>query len=72
MKPKEKIYYLLNEDINSIVKKGYVYGRKGDKVLLIAKMDDVFIVEHCDDKSRFPVKKKYLNIIKPTIQTTLF
>lgn len=37
------------------------YAKKGDKVIIVAKREDIFIVQHPQTKEKFSVKKEYLN-----------
>ena len=37
------------------------YAKKGDKVIIISKREDIYIVQHPQTKEKFSVKKEYLN-----------
>ena len=46
----------LKEDIYSTVKKGWLYGSRGEKVRLVSEMGEVLIVE--GKTGRFPVRRE--------------
>lgn len=37
------------------------YAKKGDKVIIISKREDIYIVQHPQTKEKFSVRKEYLN-----------
>ena len=37
------------------------YAKKGDKVIIISKREDIYIVQHPKTKEKFSVKKEFLN-----------
>ena len=40
---------------------GIEVAKKGDKVIIISKIEDIYIVQHPQTKEKFSVKKEYLN-----------
>jgi hypothetical protein len=70
----EKKYYILKEDIKSLANPKLMYGKKGEKVLLISRSDTMLIVKGVDN-NRFALHIKNCDRYYPPgqqQQTTLF
>jgi hypothetical protein len=59
----------LREDIESHVKRGHIYGRKGDQVNIVAEHGEVMIVE-ATSGDRYPVRIEKLSE-KPIVERSV-